>query len=160
VFMLLHRTLDDATQLRALQSIQRQVRSQCQLVDDLLDVARIVSGKLRLELSDVDPLKIIAAALDLVRPAAESKQIDLMAELDPAVNLVWADSERLQQVIWNLLSNAIKFTPERGQVEIRLRRTDGGIDFVVADTGQGISEDFLPYVFDRFRQADVSSTRT
>src|SRR5262249_25465467 len=111
-YMLLHRTLDDATQLRALQSIQRQGPSQCLLVDDLLDVARIVSGKLRLELREVDSSKVIAAALDVVRPAAEAKQIDLVAELDPAVSLVWADSERLQQVVWNLLSNAIKFTPE------------------------------------------------
>jgi len=160
VFLLLHRTLDDEAQLRALQSIQRQVRSQCQLIDDLLDVARIVSGKLRLELRDVDPSKVIAAALDVVRPAAEAKQIDLVADLDPAVSLVWADSERLQQVVWNLLSNAIKFTPQGGRVEIQSRRTDGGIEIVVVDTGQGISEDFLPYVFDRFRQADVSSTRT
>jgi CheY-like chemotaxis protein/two-component sensor histidine kinase len=146
--------------LRALQSIQRQVRSQCQLVDDLLDVGRIVSGKLRLELSEVDPSKVIAAALDVVRPAAEAKQIGLTADLDPAVSVMWADSERLQQVVWNLLSNAIKFTPDGGRVEIQLRRTDTGIEIVVADTGQGISEDFLPYVFDRFWQADVSSTRT
>ena len=160
VFMLLHRTLDDAAQMRALQSIQRQVRSQCQLVDDLLDVARIVSGKLRLAFCDVDPSKVIAAALDVVRPAAEAKQIGLVAGLDPTVSSVWADSERLQQVIWNLLSNAIKFTPEGGRVEVRSRRIDSGIEIVVADTGQGISKDFLPYVFERFRQADVSSTRT
>src|SRR5262245_7106032 len=160
VFMLLHRTLDNAAQLRALQAIQRQVRSQCQLVDDLLDVARIASGKLRLEIAEVDPLKVIAAALEVVRPAAETKQIDLTAELDPTVSVVWADSERLQQVVWNLLSNAIKFTAEGGRVGIQLQRTNAGIEIVVADTGQGISPDFLPYVFDRFRQADVSSTRT
>jgi PAS domain S-box-containing protein len=160
VFMLLHRTLDDAAQLRALQSIQRQVHSQCQLIDDLLDVARIVSGKLRLELCDVDLSKVIAAALDVVRPAAEAKQIDLVAELDRAASVVWADSERLQQVIWNLLSNAVKFTPDGGRVVIQSRRTASGIEIVVADTGQGIGADFLPYVFDRFRQADVSSTRT
>jgi PAS domain S-box-containing protein len=160
VFMLLHRTLDDSAQLRALQSIQRQVRSQCQLIDDLLDVARIVSGKLRLELCEVDPSKAIAAALDVVRPAAEAKQINLVAELDPDVSVVWADPERLQQVVWNLLSNAVKFTPKGGRVVIQSRRTDFGIEIVVADTGQGISEDFLPYVFERFRQADVSSTRT
>ena len=160
VFMLLHRTLDDLAQIRALQSIQRQVRSQCQLVDDLLDVARIVSGKLRLELCEVDPSNAIAAALDVVRPAAQAKQIDLVAELDPTVSVVWADPERLQQVVWNLLSNAVKFTPGGGRVVIQSRRTDSGIEIVVTDTGQGISEDFLPYVFDRFRQADVSSTRT
>jgi PAS domain S-box-containing protein len=160
VFLLLRGTLDNAAQLRALQSIQRQVRSQCQLIDDLLDVARIVSGKLRLDLCEVDPSKVIAAALDVVRPAAEAKQIDLVADLDPAVSVVWADSDRLQQVVWNLLSNAIRFTPEGGRVEIQSRRTDVGIEIVVADRGQGISEDFLPYVFDRFRQADISSTRT
>jgi CheY-like chemotaxis protein len=160
VFMLLHRTLDDSAQLRALQSIQRQVRSQCQLIDDLLDVARIVSGKLRLELCAVDPSKAIAAALDVVRPAAEAKQINLVAELDPDASVVWADPERLQQVVWNLLANAVKFTPKGGRVVIQSRRTDSGIEIVVADTGQGISEDFLPYVFERFRQADVSSTRT
>ena len=160
VFMLLHRTLDNAAQLRALQSIQRQVHSQCQLVDDLLDVARIASGKLRLDIAEVDPLKVIAAALEVVRPAAEAKQIDLAAELDPTVSGVWADSERLQQVVWNLLSNAIKFTAEGGRVGIQLQRTNSAIEIVVADTGQGISPDFLPYVFDRFRQADVSSTRT
>jgi CheY-like chemotaxis protein/nitrogen-specific signal transduction histidine kinase len=160
VYMLLSGTLDDAAQLRALQSIQRQVRSQCQLIDDLLDVARIVSGKLRLELREVDPARVIHAALDVVRPAADAKQIDLVADLDASINAVSADSERLQQVIWNLLSNAIKFTPEGGCVEIRSRRFDSGIEIVVTDTGQGISPDFLPYVFDRFQQADVSTTRT
>jgi PAS domain S-box-containing protein len=159
-YMILSGALDEAAQLRALQSIQRQVRSQCQLIDDLLDVARIVSGKLRLELREVEPARVIHAALDVVRPAADAKQIDLVADLDASVPAVSADSERLQQVIWNLLSNAIKFTPEGGRVEIRSRRFDSGIEIVVTDTGQGISPDFLPYVFDRFQQADVSTTRT
>jgi CheY-like chemotaxis protein len=159
-YMLLGGTMDRSAQVRALQSIQRQVRSQCQLIDDLLDVARIVSGKLRLELQVVEPSTVIAAALDVVRPAAEAKHIDLVADLDSTAATVSADPERLQQVIWNLLSNAIKFTPERGRVEIRLRRADTNIEIIVADTGQGISEDFLPHVFERFRQADVSTTRT
>jgi PAS domain S-box-containing protein len=159
-FMLLRGTMDRPMQMRALESIQRQVRSQCQLIDDLLDVARIVSGKLRLEMGNIDPSRVINAALEVVRPAAEAKEIDLAAKLDPSMKLLWADSDRLQQVIWNLLSNAIKFTPQSGRVEIRSRRTDSIDEIVVSDTGQGISEDFLPYIFDRFRQADSSTTRT
>jgi PAS domain S-box-containing protein len=159
-FMLLRGTMDRPSQMRALESIQRQIRSQCQLIDDLLDVARIVSGKLRLEMSNIDPSRVIHAALDVVRPAAEAKEIDLVAKLDPSMKLLWADSDRLQQVIWNLLSNAIKFTPSGGRVEIRSRRANSTDEIVVSDTGQGISEDFLPYIFDRFRQADSSTTRT
>jgi PAS domain S-box-containing protein len=159
-YMLLNAPMDSASQSRALHSILRQVRSQCQLIDDLLDVARIVSGKLRLDLLEVDPSRVINAALDVVRPAAEANQIQLVADLAPGPLTVSADPERLQQVIWNLLSNAIKFTPSGGRVELRSRRCNSCLEIVVADTGQGISEDFLPYVFDRFRQADVSTTRT
>ena len=160
VYMLLSGTMDNTTQLHALKSIQRQVRSQGQLIEDLLDVSRITSGKLRLELHEIHPSAVIAAALDVVRPAAEAKQIVLISELDPAVSAVSADPERLQQVIWNLLSNAIKFTPNGGRVEIRSHRTDSAVEIVVADTGQGISEEFLPHVFERFRQADSSTART
>jgi PAS domain S-box-containing protein len=159
VYMLLHGTMDNAAQLHALKSIKRQVCSQGQLIDDLLDVSRIVSGKLRLELREIHPSGVIAAALDVVRPAAEAKQIVLVSELDPAVTTVSADPERLQQIIWNLLSNAIKFTPNGGRVAIRSRRTDSAVEIVVADTGQGISEEFLPHVFERFRQADASTAR-
>jgi two-component system CheB/CheR fusion protein len=130
------------------------------LIEDLLDVARITAGKIRLELSDIEPSKVVAAAIDVVRPAALSKQIELVTNLDATAVAVSADPERLQQVIWNLLTNAIKFTPERGRVEIRLRYVDSNMEITVSDTGQGIREDFLPYVFDRFRQADVSETRT
>jgi CheY-like chemotaxis protein len=159
-YMLLSRAMNSADQLQALHSIQRQVRSQNQLINDLLDVARIASGKLRLDLREVDASNVIAAALDVVRPAAVAKQLELIADLDPSGTTLPADAERLQQVIWNLLSNSIKFTPKGGRIEIRLRPTDSGIEIVVADNGQGITEDFLPYVFDRFRQADVSTTRT
>jgi len=157
--LLLEGKMAAATQLRALQAIQRQARSQGQLIDDLLDVSRIVSGKLRLDSREVDPSKVINAALDVVRPTAEAKNIDLVTDLEAFAGTVSGDAERLQQVIWNLLSNAIKFTPEGGRVEIRSRWVDSSIEISVADNGQGISEDFLPYVFERFRQADVSTTR-
>jgi PAS domain S-box-containing protein len=159
-YMLMTGRLDEVSKVRALQSIQRQVHSQTELIDDLLDIARIVSGKLRLELTDVDVSKVINDALDVVRPAAEAKNIDLVAELDSSIGMMRADPERLQQVIWNLLSNAVKFTPDRGRVEMRSGRTDSIIEITVSDTGKGISADFLPYVFERFRQADASTTRT
>jgi PAS domain S-box-containing protein len=158
-YMLLNGTMDRAAQMHALKSIKRQVVSQGQLIDDLLDVSRIVAGKLRLELREIHPSWVIAAALDVVRPAAEAKQIALASELDPAVITMSADPERLQQVIWNLLSNAIKFTPNGGRVGIRSRGTDSTVEIVVADTGQGISEEFLPHVFERFQQADASTGR-
>ena len=158
--LLLNGKLADTAQLRALQAIQRQSRSQAQLIDDLLDVSRIVSGKLRLSWRPVDPSQILNAAIDVVRPTAEAKNIQLMVDLDVLPGTVSGDAERLQQVIWNLLSNAIKFTPEGGRVDIRSRWVDSSIEIVVADTGQGIREDFLPYIFERFRQADVSTTRT
>jgi CheY-like chemotaxis protein len=158
--MLLSGRMDSESQSRALQAILRQVRSQCQLIDDLLDVARIASGNLRVELREVEPSSVISGALEVIRPVAEAKQVVLVSALDAAVTTVMADPDRLQQVIWNLLTNAIKFTPKGGRVEIRSQRIDSGIEIVVADTGQGIDGDFLPYVFDRFRQADTSSTRT
>src|SRR5262245_219191 len=157
--LLLEGKLGGTAQLRALQAIQRQARSQAQLIDDLLDVSRIVSGKLRLNWRAVDPSKIINAAIDVVRPTAEAKDLLLLTDLDASLGTVSGDPERLQQVIWNLLSNAVKFTPEGGRVEIRSRWVGMSIEIVVADTGQGISEDFLPYIFERFRQADVSTTR-
>jgi PAS domain S-box-containing protein len=157
--LLLEDKMAPATQLRALQTIQRQARSQGQLIDDLLDVSRIVSGKLRLDSREVELSKVINAAVDVVRPTAEAKNIYLVTDLEAAAGTVSGDPERLQQVIWNLLSNAIKFTPEGGRVGIRSRWMDSSIEVSVADNGQGISADFLPYVFERFRQADVSTTR-
>jgi PAS domain S-box-containing protein len=157
--ILLEGKIPESAQMRALQAIQRQSRSQRQLIDDLLDVSRIVSGKLRLDFGDVEPAKIVNGAIDVVRPTAEAKNIDLVVYMDTREGTISGDPERLQQVIWNLLSNAIKFTPEGGRVEIRSRWLDSSIEILVRDTGQGISPEFLPYVFERFRQADVSTTR-
>ncbi len=152
-------TLDPATMARAFDSIERSTRSQAQLVEDILDVSRIITGKLRLDVLQVDLLRVIEAAFDTVRPAAEAKQICLHSALDPKASWVLGDPERLQQVVWNLLSNAIKFTPTRGHVQVGLRRVSSHVELTVTDTGKGISPEFLPYVFDRFTQADSSSTR-
>jgi CheY-like chemotaxis protein len=157
--ILLEGKVPGSTQLRGLQAIQRQSRSQRQLIDDLLDVSRIVSGKLRLDFRAVEPSKIISSAIDVVRPTAHAKNISLVVHLDTREGKMSGDPERLQQVIWNLLSNAIKFTLEGGRVEIRSRWLESSIEIVVLDTGQGISPEFLPHVFERFQQADVSTTR-
>ena len=151
--------LDKATAERALDAIERNARAQSQLIEDLLDISRIVTGKLRLDVRPVEPAAVIEAALDAVRHAAESKAIALETLLDDRAGPVYADPDRLQQVIWNLLTNAIKFTPPGGRVEVRLERAGSAVQIVVQDTGQGITPELLPLVFDRFRQADSSSTR-
>ena len=153
------RKFDEATTTRAMETIERSARSQSQLVEDLLDVSRIIQGKLRLKIRPVDLVKVIDAAIETVRPAAEAKAIQLQTVLDPATGLIAGDFDRLQQIVWNLLSNAIKFTPKDGRVQIGLKRTNSHVEIAIADTGQGINPDFVPYVFDRFRQADSSSTR-
>lgn len=142
-----------------LTTVERNAKAQAQLIDDLLDVSRITSGKLRLDIQKVEPLLVIEAALETVAPAAEAKGIQIARAIDPATRPVTGDSGRLQQVVWNLLSNAIKFTPKGGRVEVSLAETDGQVEIAVSDTGQGIKPEFLPHVFDRFRQADASSTR-
>jgi signal transduction histidine kinase/DNA-binding response OmpR family regulator len=157
--MLRSSNLDAETAGRALETIERNARSQAQLIDDLLDVSRIISGKLRLDVRPVEIVKVIEASIDAVRPAAEAKNIRLQPILDRVGDIVLGDATRLQQVVWNLLSNAIKFTPKGGRVQISLSRVNSHLEIVVSDTGQGISRQFLPYVFDRFRQADSSSTR-
>lgn len=153
-------TLDEATTRRALETIERNARAQVQLIEDLLDVSRIVAGKLQLNARPIKLAPVIAAAAESVRPAAEVKGIRLVVELDKTAPPVAGDAERLQQVVWNLLSNAIKFTPQGGEVQVDLSRHNGTAEIVVRDTGQGIAPDFLPYIFERFRQADTSSTRT
>ncbi len=144
---------------RALATIERSARAQNQLIDDILDVSRIITGKLRLDVRAVDLSNIIAAAVEAARPAAEAKNIRLQTLLDPQAGPISGDPDRLQQVVWNLLSNSVKFTPKGGRVQARLERVNSHVEIVVADTGKGIEAEFLPYVFDRFRQSDGSMTR-
>ncbi|HVG39125.1 MAG TPA: ATP-binding protein [Pyrinomonadaceae bacterium] len=151
--------LDEAAQEHALEVIEQSARAQTRLIEDLLDVSRIVTGKIHIDPRPVELLPVIESAIDQVRAAAETKNIRLYHSLDAKTGPVSGDPDRLQQIVWNLLSNAIKFTPEGGRVEIRLERTETTIDIIVSDTGIGINKDFIPFVFDRFRQADSSSTR-
>ncbi|HKG13019.1 MAG TPA: PAS domain S-box protein, partial [Pyrinomonadaceae bacterium] len=151
--------LDAATARHGIETVERNAHVQRQLVEDVLDVSRIVTGKLRIEQTAVQLLDVVQAALDSVRPAAEAKRIELQCSFDPRAGSVAGDPSRLQQVIWNLLSNAVKFTPAGGVVKIGVERLLAQTRITVSDTGQGIAPDFLPYVFDRFRQADGSTTR-
>jgi signal transduction histidine kinase/CheY-like chemotaxis protein len=144
---------------RAIDTIGRNARAQAQLVEDLLDVSRIVTGKLRLDMAALDLTEVADAALDVTRSAAEAKGIQLSARYDTRPILMIGDADRLQQVIWNLLSNAIKFTPAQGRVDLHVRASAGHAQILVRDTGTGIPADFLPHVFDRFRQFDSSVTR-
>jgi PAS domain S-box-containing protein len=144
---------------RALETIERNAKAQTQIVEDLLDVSRIITGKLQINLRPVALAPTIEAALATLRPAAEAKAITLEVSLGQTTNLVAGDPDRLQQIIWNLVSNAIKFTPENGHVEVRLEQVGSYFELSVRDNGAGIDGEFLPYVFERFRQADSSSTR-
>jgi signal transduction histidine kinase/ActR/RegA family two-component response regulator len=144
---------------RALDAIIRNANSQVQLIDDLLDVSRVISGKMRLDVQSVDLKSVVDHALDAVRPAADSKSIRLQPMLDPRAGPITGDPARLQQVVWNLVINAVKFTAKGGRVQVHLQRINSHVEIVVSDTGQGISPDILPFIFDRFRQADSSSTR-
>jgi signal transduction histidine kinase/ActR/RegA family two-component response regulator len=158
--ILLERTDIDADMLaRALQVIDRNAAAQVRMIDDLLDVARIASGKLRLEMQPVDLLAIALAAADVMAPTSKTKKIDLRTSLDPTTPRVLGDPQRLQQIIWNLLSNAVKFTDAGGVIELRVSPAGKSARVSVRDTGQGISPEFLPYVFERFRQSDSSSAR-
>jgi PAS domain S-box-containing protein len=148
----------DAVQ-RAIEAIDRNAEAQRHLIEDLLDVSAVITGKVRLDMQPVSLATVIEAAQQTVKPAAEAKGIHFETTLDPEAGLVSGDAARLQQVVWNLLSNAVKFTPSGGCIEIRLERLASHIQVVVSDTGQGIDQEFLPYVFDRFRQADSSTTR-
>jgi len=158
--MLRQRTLSEDKVLRALETIERNAKSQAQLIEDILDISRIITGKLRLQVRPVNLVPVIESAIESVRLAAEAKSIRLESRIDSQVGLLLGDANRLQQVVWNLLSNALKFTPKDGRVEIRLERVNSHAEITVSDTGPGISSDFLPFVFDRFRQHDSTTTRS
>jgi PAS domain S-box-containing protein len=152
--------LDPVESQNAVDAIDRNARAQAQMIADLLDVARISSGKIRLDVQAVDPAAVVDAALETVRPAIEAKGIRLTKAIDSQATPVSGDPGRLQQVVWNLLSNAAKFTPRDGRIEITLERSESHIELTVADNGQGIPADLLPTIFDRFRQGDASTTRS
>ena len=158
--MLRQRTLSEDKVLRALETIERNAKSQAQLIEDILDISRIITGKLRLQVRPVNLVPVIESAIESVRLAAEAKSIRLQSVLDSEAGLLLGDANRLQQVVWNLLSNALKFTPKDGRVEIRLERVNSHAEITVSDTGLGISSEFLPFVFDRFRQHDSTTTRS
>jgi len=157
--MLRHGKLDKVAATRAVETIERNAKSQAQLVDDILDVSRIITGKLRLNVEPVDVARVINDAIDAVQLAADAKNIQLAVTFDPSARHVSGDAGRLQQVVWNLLSNAVKFTSGGGRVEVRLERAGANAQLTVSDNGCGFSPAFAPYIFDRFRQADGSSTR-
>jgi len=158
--MLLSRAPADADSRRGLETIARNARAQAQLIEDLLDMNRIVSGKIRLDVQRVSLHGVVEAAVETIRPSAEAKQLRLRITIDPGAGPVHGDPHRLQQVVWNLLSNAVKFTPKHGRIDVLLQRVDSHLELTVSDSGIGISPQLLPHVFERFRQADSSTTRT
>ncbi len=151
--------LGEGRREQAVDVIERNARAQARLIEDLLDVSRIITGKLRLEARPCDPAAAVQAAVETVRPAAEAKGVRLVVVVDPQAGPVFGDPERLQQIAWNLLSNAVKFTPKGGQVQARLGRRGSAVEFEVSDTGEGIAPEFLPHAFERLRQAEGDSTR-
>jgi signal transduction histidine kinase/CheY-like chemotaxis protein len=157
--MLRTRTLGSAAAEHALDVIERNAAAQVRLIEEILDISRIVTGNMRLQRQPVDLQAVVTSALDSVRPAVEAKSIRMEASIDPAAAPITGDPDRLRQVIWNLVSNAIKFTPSGGLVQVEARRVGADVEVTVRDTGRGIAPEILPYVFDRFRQADSTSTR-
>ena len=159
VTLLREGTLSEQATTRALETVERSARAQNRIISDLLDVSRIINGQLHLNVHTLEPAPVIEAGVEGVRPAADAKRIRIQMMLDSNAGPISGDSDRLQQIVWNLVSNAIKFTPSGGLVQVRLGRVDSHIEITVSDTGAGINPEFLPFVFDRFRQADSSSTR-
>jgi two-component system, chemotaxis family, CheB/CheR fusion protein len=157
--MLSGKRLNEEESDRALEVINRSARAQNQLISDLLDVSRIITGKSRLDVSTVELIPIIEAAMDIARPAVDAKKIRLVSTLDPAAGPVSGDADRLQQVVWNLMSNAVKFTPAGGQITVRLEREGTHVTIAVSDTGEGIEPEFLPFIFDRFSQFESRPAR-
>lgn len=152
-------SIPEAKRIDILEIIERNSRSQAQIIDDLLEMSRIISGRLRLDRKDVDLNQVVLAALESVGPSAEGRQITITKKFENELSMVWGDPMRLQQVVWNLLTNAIKFSPKGGSVSVVLHIRDTHVELIVTDSGIGITPDFLPYVFDRFKQADSSTTR-
>jgi PAS domain S-box-containing protein len=152
-------SVDPANASRALEAVERNARAQAQLVEDLLDVSRIISGNLRLDVKPVNITQVVRAAVDSIRPAADAKDIQLYVSMSAPVDGVMGDEARLQQIVWNILCNGVKFTPRGGSIHVDVRRTEQMAQVTIADTGEGIRSEFLPYVFDRFQQADPSTTR-
>ncbi|HYW70580.1 MAG TPA: ATP-binding protein [Pyrinomonadaceae bacterium] len=152
--------LDEAGQKRALETIERNARSQQQLVEDLLDVSRAISGKLRLDAQPVEARRFIEEAIDALKPTAQARHLHVAHRIESDLRPVFGDPARLRQVVWNLLSNAIKFSAKGGRVLVRARRVNDNLEISVKDSGQGIAPEFLPFVFERFRQADMTTTRT
>jgi CheY-like chemotaxis protein len=144
---------------RGLETLERNAAALTQIVEDVLDVSRIVSGKIRLDVQPVELPLVVDNAVATMQPAADAKLIRVQVLVDPRVGPVAGDPDRLQQVVWNLLSNAVKFTPKGGRVQVRVERVNSHVEIVVSDSGAGIRADFLPHVFDRFRQADAGTTR-
>lgn len=157
--LLSRETRDENDLNEGIRAIERNARAQTQIIEDLLDMSRIISGKVRIEMKRVDLSRIIQASVDTVRPAAAAKSVHLHVILDPLAGPICGDANRLQQVFWNLLSNAVKFTPPHQRVQVHLQQVRDQLVVHIIDTGEGISPDFLPYVFDRFRQADASTAR-
>jgi signal transduction histidine kinase/CheY-like chemotaxis protein len=152
-------SVDEKEMAEGVVIIERNARAQAQIIEDLLDMSRIISGKVRLEVQSLDLASVVQAALETIRPAAVAKEIRVRAVLDSVVGPITGDPNRLQQVFWNLLSNAVKFTPKGGRVHVELKRVDSHLEVSVTDNGEGIEPEFLPHVFDRFRQADATTSR-